>query len=81
MLLSQLDSMQSQVISCLDLLLRWIVLRICDANTSCLLKVFELSKGLIAMMVSQVSPPTALSWQDLLDDQILLMRTGYWVSH
>ena len=55
-LLSQLDDVGEAVISCLDLLLRWLVFRICDANTQCLLKVLHLTKALFVLCTSSVRP-------------------------
>ena len=55
-LLGQLDDVGEAVISCLDLLLRWLVYRICDANTQCLLKVLHLTKALFALCASSVRP-------------------------
>lgn len=57
-LLSQMDSLAREVMSCMDLLLRWVVLRMCDANTQCLLKVLDLAKALFGLMAGQVGPKT-----------------------
>ncbi|KAL0039701.1 hypothetical protein WJX77_005628 [Trebouxia sp. C0004] len=46
LLLMQLPDVADAAVSCLDLLLRWAVLRLCDANTQCLLKVLDLCKAL-----------------------------------
>ncbi|KAL3133794.1 hypothetical protein ABBQ32_008271 [Trebouxia sp. C0010 RCD-2024] len=46
LLLMQLPDIADAAVSCLDLLLRWAVLRLCDANTQCLLKVLDLCKAL-----------------------------------
>ena len=54
MLLSQLEGLRQEVLSCLDLLLRWAVLRICDANTQCLLKVLDLTKALFTLAIEEV---------------------------
>ena len=54
MLLSQLEGLRQEVLSCLDLLLRWAVLRICDANTQCLLKVLDLTKALFTLATEEV---------------------------
>ena len=54
MLLSQLEGLRREVLSCLDLLLRWAVLRICDANTQCLLKVLDLTKALFTLAIEEV---------------------------
>ncbi len=40
-------------LSCLDLLLRWIVLRQADTNTQCLLKLLELAKVLLVLLQEQ----------------------------
>ena len=53
-IISQLDSLQNEAMSCMDLLLRWIVIRICDANTQCLLRVLDLTKALFNLMASKV---------------------------
>lgn len=53
-LLTQLPGLRREVMSCMDLLLRWLVLRICEANTQCLLKVLDLTKALLELMVDQV---------------------------
>ena len=47
--------MTDAAVSCLDLLLRWAVLRLCDANTQCLLKVLELCKAMFAVCQEMVS--------------------------
>ena len=41
----------SQVVGCLDLLLRWCVLRIVESNTQSLVKVTELLKAIMDAMV------------------------------
>ncbi|KAI3709297.1 hypothetical protein L2E82_39057 [Cichorium intybus] len=41
MLQKALPSITKEIIEILDILLKWFVLRICEANTSCLLKVLE----------------------------------------
>ncbi|KAL0028272.1 hypothetical protein WJX79_006476 [Trebouxia sp. C0005] len=46
LLLMQLPDIADAAVSCLDLLLRWAALRLCDANTQCLLKVLDLCKAL-----------------------------------
>ena len=55
LLLQQLPDVADAAVSCLDLLLRWAVLRLCDANTQCLLKVLELCKALFAICQEMVS--------------------------
>lgn len=55
LLLQQLPDVTDAAVSCLDLLLRWAVLRLCDANTQCLLKVLELCKALFAICQEMVS--------------------------
>ena len=67
-LLTQLSGLEDEVMSCMDLLLRWVVLRMCDANTQCLLKVQEVTKALFTVMAQQVGVsclfiPTALQSQ------------------
>lgn len=54
LILNSLDSHQSEAMSCMDLLLRWVVVRVCDANTQCLLKVLDLVKALFTLMISKV---------------------------
>jgi len=56
-ILRQLGDVPKEAMSCMDLLLRWLVLRMCDANTQCLLKVLDLTKALFTLMVDQVRPP------------------------
>ncbi|XP_042752685.1 protein MOR1 [Lactuca sativa] len=41
MLQKELPSITKEIIEVLDILLKWFVLRICESNTSCLLKVLE----------------------------------------
>lgn len=52
-LLTQLNSLEAEVMSCMDLLLRWVVLRMCDANTQCLLKVLDVTKALFTLMADK----------------------------
>jgi len=62
LLLMQLPDIADAAVSCLDLLLRWAVLRLCDANTQCLLKVLDLCKALFDVcqeMVSRHGSPQA----------------------
>jgi hypothetical protein len=51
--------------SCMDLLLRWAVVRLCDphGNTTAILKVLELCKELFSLLESQVRGRTRPSWQ------------------
>ncbi len=51
----QLPDVADAAVSCLDLLLRWAVLRLCDANTQCLLKVLDLCKALFDVCQEMVS--------------------------
>ena len=60
-ILSQLGELPREAMSCMDLLLRWLVVRICDANTQCLLKVLDLTKALFQLMIDQASLATACS--------------------
>lgn len=55
LLLMQLPDIADAAVSCLDLLLRWAVLRLCDANTQCLLKVLDLCKALFDACQATVS--------------------------
>lgn len=55
LLLQQLPDVADAAVSCLDLLLRWAVLRLCDANTQCLLKVLDLCTALFAVCQEMVS--------------------------
>jgi hypothetical protein len=57
MILRQLGELPKEAMSCMDLLLRWLVVRICDANTQCLLKVLDLTKALFLLMIDQVRSP------------------------
>jgi hypothetical protein len=41
------------VLGALDLLLRWIVLRVCEGNTQCLLRVLELASRLLDELYDQ----------------------------
>ncbi|XP_057764557.1 protein MOR1 isoform X1 [Salvia miltiorrhiza] len=45
-----LPSMRREVIEVLDILLKWFVLRFCESNTSCLLKVLEFLPELLDML-------------------------------
>ncbi|KAL8032653.1 hypothetical protein ABFX02_13G110200 [Erythranthe guttata] len=49
MLQKALPSMGRELIEVLDILLKWFVLRICESNTSCLLKVLEFLPELLDM--------------------------------
>ncbi len=66
LLLMQLPDIADAAVSCLDLLLRWAVLRLCDANTQCLLKVLDLCKALFdvcqEMVSRQHSPQASNLW-------------------
>ena len=42
------------VLGALDLLLRWVVLRVCEGNTQCLLRVLELASRLLDCLYDQV---------------------------
>ncbi|KAL8467970.1 hypothetical protein ACS0TY_031278 [Phlomoides rotata] len=50
MLQKALPSMRRELIEVLDILLRWFVLRFCENNTSCLLKVLEFLPELMEML-------------------------------
>ncbi|GFQ07256.1 protein mor1 [Phtheirospermum japonicum] len=50
MLQKALPSMGKEFIEVLDILLRWFVLRFCESNTSCLLKVLEFLPELLDML-------------------------------
>ncbi|KAL3627734.1 Protein MICROTUBULE ORGANIZATION 1 [Castilleja foliolosa] len=50
MLQKALPSMGKEFIEVLDILLRWIVLRFCESNTSCLLKVLEFIPEILDML-------------------------------
>ena len=54
MLLGQLADIPEAAVSNLDLLLRWAVLRMCDGNTQCLLKVLEMCKALLELCQQMV---------------------------
>ena len=54
MLLGQLPDIPEAAVSNLDLLLRWAVLRMCDGNTQCLLKVLEMCKALLELCQQMV---------------------------
>ena len=56
MILNQSNELEKEIMSCMDLLLQWIVARICEANTSCLLKVLDLLGKLFDIMINQVNP-------------------------
>lgn len=61
LLTAQIEPLAREVMSCMDLLLRWVVLRICEANTQCLLKVLDVTKALFALMLEQASLPAPSS--------------------
>ena len=42
------------VLGALDLLLRWVVLRVCEGNTQCLLRILELAGRLLDNLYDQV---------------------------
>ncbi|GER25405.1 microtubule organiziation 1 family protein [Striga asiatica] len=50
MLQKALPSMGREFVEVLDIILRWIVLRICESNTSCLLKVLEFLPELLDVL-------------------------------
>ncbi|KAI3456298.1 hypothetical protein Pfo_012961 [Paulownia fortunei] len=50
MLQKALPSMGRELVEVLDILLRWFVLRFCESNTSCLLKVLEFLPELLDML-------------------------------
>ena len=51
----QLVFVHLEAMSCMDLLLRWVVIRICDANTQALLRILDLTKALFNLMISKAS--------------------------
>ncbi|KAI5657025.1 hypothetical protein M9H77_25818 [Catharanthus roseus] len=53
MLQKALSSIRKEIIEVLDVLLRWFVLRICESNTSCLLKVLEFLPELFDMLKNE----------------------------
>ncbi|XP_074272176.1 protein MOR1-like isoform X2 [Silene latifolia] len=53
MLHRALPSVGKDIIEVLDILLRWFVLRICESNTTCLLKVLEFLPELLEVMKSE----------------------------
>ncbi|PIN16310.1 Microtubule-associated protein [Handroanthus impetiginosus] len=53
MLQKALLSMGRELIEVLDILLKWFVLRICESNTSCLLKVLEFLPELLDMLKNE----------------------------
>ncbi|XP_057470901.1 protein MOR1-like isoform X2 [Actinidia eriantha] len=53
MLHKALPSIGKEIIEVLDILLRWFVLRFCESNTSCLLKVLEFLPELFEMLRSE----------------------------
>ena len=50
MLQEALPDMLEAVERSLDLILRWIVLRVCDGNTQCLLRVLELARHVLELL-------------------------------
>ncbi|KAL3851295.1 hypothetical protein ACJIZ3_013177 [Penstemon smallii] len=50
MLQKALPSLAREIIEVLDILLKWFVLRFCESNTSCLLKVLEFLPDLLEML-------------------------------
>lgn len=59
LIILQLVFVHLEAMSCMDLLLRWVVIRICDTNTQALLRVLDLTKALFNLMISKASP-----WSD-----------------
>nr|GMD91866.1 protein MOR1 isoform X1 [Ipomoea batatas] len=53
MLQKALPSIRKEIIEVLDILLRWFVLRFCESNTSCLLKVLECLPELFDMLKNE----------------------------
>lgn len=53
MLQKALSSIRKEIVEVLDVLLRWFVLRICESNTSCLLKVLEFLPELFDMLKNE----------------------------
>ncbi len=53
------------VLGALDLLLRWVVLRVCEGNTQCLLRILELASRLLDSLYDQVG-------------RLLVVVTGQW---
>ena len=49
------------LLSALDLVLRWLVLRICEGHMQCLLKVLELTRALLDALYDHVRSNSALS--------------------
>ena len=50
MLSEALPRMLEAVEASLDLILRWVVLRVCDGNTQCLLRVLDLARQLLDLL-------------------------------
>lgn len=57
MLVKEVQNHPKAVTSAMDLLFRWVALRLCDphGNTTAILKVLELCKELFSLVESQVS--------------------------
>ncbi|XP_073058654.1 protein MOR1 isoform X1 [Primulina eburnea] len=53
MLQKALPSIRMEVIEVLDILLKWFVMRFCESNTSCLLKVLEFLPELVDMLKNE----------------------------
>ncbi|XP_075482197.1 protein MOR1 isoform X2 [Primulina tabacum] len=53
MLQKPLPAMRMEVIEVLDILLKWFVMRFCESNTSCLLKVLEFLPELLDMLKNE----------------------------
>jgi len=53
MLTADLPASMDAVVASLDLLFRWLILRICEANPQCLLKVCDLAKALLDALYEQ----------------------------
>ena len=64
------------LLSCLDLLLTWTAARICEANTSALLKALSFLQDLFAHMRDQVRRPICLTHSRVTADSLLLWQGG-----
>jgi len=55
LVMAELSANPEAVLSCLDMLLRWAVIRLCDprANTTCHLKVLDMCKALLGFLDAQ----------------------------
>ena len=74
LIIGSLENREAEAMSCMDLLLRWVVIRVCDANTQCLLKVLDLATALFKLMISKVGPFLPMHLFTRRNDRSLFVR-------